>query len=870
MRRFIAFIISSVVIALTVAVSFVPVVSTLRSNIEFQNGHEYVYQLTDRDDANAPVEEGAALEVAETMKERLDLSNVSDYNIEVQGDDTIAVSFVQPTALAYQQINDYLAFSADFQICTKTETCAVASNLFTDEKPYLTFLYNVYPVVVIPVNTQSAEWQAVLTEAQRIADGVTPTNEEETEPDYSGADLILWNNKQEGDTYDAYEEATNNSDLNQDIVDKVIMTFTYGSDGSSLYLPDNEDQDRLASTTLTVDENNFPSSSELAEATRTATWLVNLLNASTYDYEVTNIFSRGVELINPTIENLVVPGFPNISVALSHTLIAMLVCFIIIALALVLFYRLMSIAGIVLTAAITFVTLTCLIAFSSEIAMAAIVGLFITTIASVASQIIYFHKFKEEIYKGRTMKKANSEASRKSTMPIVDISVVMVIVGFFFYILGGAYFAPFGAAVALGGLFNCAFNLLALKPLMYLLTNSTNLENKYGAFGIIGNQVPNLLKDEKQTYFGSFAGSDLSNKRRRIPTLAVGGILSIASIIAMICFGTITDSVYNYGDNYVNNSVYYLTTINESVIEDTDDVRNALNLITIDGESLAVENVEMFERNYIDEEDANVHYTYFVVTFGAQYTGLENATYTPAEGEAETGELNTLLESIFSEQDDEIISSLKVASSLVNPPSFAPVAIASVSSLAVSMVYLFFRYRISKNVLMFGIVFLAGTVTLGIYSLCVSPTLPSVILGLPIVLVSGIIMSIMYMNKEKEMFKELKIKNPTKEERLELVKSSIDQSATPIFVFTFIASLSLVAFITAGPSAMLSIFLSALIGLIVVAFLVITCLGLYSYRFSNLLRKIKLPEIKRKNKRAKKVNKSSAEPEEAIFIGIND
>lgn len=870
MRRLIAYIIMAVTIALTVGVSFVPVVTGMNSNIEFQNGHEYVYQLTDRDDETAPIEDGAVEEVASVMQERLDLSNVSDYRIEVQGEDTIAVSFVQPTSISYSQISRLLSFSANFSICTKTETCAVGENLLTDEDAYLTFLYNVYPVVVIPINTESAEWQSVLTEAQKIADGITTP--EEGEADYTPADLVLWNNKEEGDTYDAYEEALNDATLNQDIVEKVIMNFSYGSDGTNLYLPDDENQDRLASTTLTIEENSMPTSSELADATRTARWLVNIINSSSYDYDVTCIFSRGVDVITPTIESLLSAGFPGISVTLSHILIAMLVILVIITLALVLFYRLMSIASVVLTAATTFLTLTLLITFSSEIALSAIIGLFIVTLCSVASQIIYFHRFKEENYRGRTLRKANSEASRKSTMPIVDISIVMVILGVFFYALGGTYFVPFGAALALGGLINVAFNLVGLKAMMYLLANSTCLEGRYACFGIEKNQVPNLLNDEKQTYFGSFSGSELSSKKRRLPSMAVGGALALASLIAMICFGAINGSIYNYGDNYSSNSVYYLTTLNESVIEQNSDVTSVLDLITVDGEPLIYDNVEIFERDYINEEDVSVTYHYFVVSLGSNYTGLEEATYTPSTGEAMNAPLDDLLLSVFSDIDDSVTSSLKTVEVLVNPPSFIPVVIASVSSLAVSAIYLFFRYRISKNLVMVGLTFIAGTVALGIYSLCVSPTLPIVSFALPIVTIFSIIIAIMYMSKEKEMFKELKVKNPNAEERLAIVKSATDQSATPIFIFTFIAGLSLVAFVTAGPASMLSIFLSALIGLILATFLMITSLGMYGYKLSNLLRKIKLPEIKRKHRKAKakNVNKSSAEPEEAIFIGIND
>ena len=39
---------------------------------------------------------------------------------------------------------------------------------------------------------------------------------------------------------------------------------------------------------------------------------------------------------------------------------------------------------------------------------------------------------------------------------------------------------------------------------MWLVTNTTALQGKYNYFGVNPEHVPNVLKEEKQTYFGNY------------------------------------------------------------------------------------------------------------------------------------------------------------------------------------------------------------------------------------------------------------------------------------------------------------------------------------------------------------------------------
>ena len=103
------------------------------------------------------------------------------------------------------------------------------------------------------------------------------------------------------------------------------------------------------------------------------------------------------------------------------------------------------------------------------------------------------------------------------------------------------------------------------------------------------------------------------------------------------------------------------------------------------------------------------------------------------------------------------------------------------------------------------------------------------------------------------------------------MKKAVTLSSTPMTI-AFIMALYLgVNFFGFMPSAVSWIFLLVILGVAIAIALALTILGPCAQLFFKLFSGVKIarPQKKKKKARPVRVNKS-AEPEEAIFIGIND
>ena len=126
------------------------------------------------------------------------------------------------------------------------------------------------------------------------------------------------------------------------------------------------------------------------------------------------------------------------------------------------------------------------------------------------------------------------------------------------------------------------------------------------------------------------------------------------------------------------------------------------------------------------------------------------------------------------------------------------------------------------------------------------------------------------MNRERELVIDDKSREVGYEHREELSKKALGMAYTPIFasaVVTIYLFLNFFGFGHASASYIyLALILGSLVTLALVAVLYVPVANWLYKLFSNVHFNIKPRE--RKNKKA--VVKKSAEPEEAIFIGIND
>ena len=298
--------------------------------------------------------------------------------------------------------------------------------------------------------------------------------------------------------------------------------------------------------------------------------------------------------------------------------------------------------------------------------------------------------------------------------------------------------------------------------------------------------------------------------------------------------------------------------------------------------------------------------SYQVITF--------NGVETPANDFFDREELNTLGLTLNLNVNVSLKDTVRVNA---DQPDFSSLIIATSVATAIASVYLSLRYRLSRGLASLVITVLSVGISAGIFSLLhFLPVTSYVSVALPFIALFTFAIGIIYMNKEREMVLEDRSRDNSVENRNNIMKRAVAISSTPMDI-SFIIALYLgvnffgfmpanvswifllvilgvsiaialsstpmtIAFIIAlylgvnyfgfMPSNVSWIFLLVILGVSIAIALALTLYGPCAQVFFKLFSKVNIqtPKLgKKKKARPVRVNKS-AEPEEAIFIGIND
>ncbi len=866
MRRLIAFLTLAAAVVLGIAFNLSTVVTSSHVNWEFSNGKQFVYRISDKQDETSPLPEGTVDDIATTMISRLETANISKYDVETEGENQIRVTLAEDTSTAYTRIKQYLNFDGEFSICTTKDTCMVGDEIFEGSTAYVEYKAQ-FPVVVIPMSEPTKFTEQIIAEAQEIqGDTETPAGEFDDETQSTTTDdamILLWANKTESDTYEGSLE-------DGDIAEKIILRLDY----TKIWYDD--DHVSIASAISPAaygqaDESNVFPVSAVEQANAAANHYVNLFNASSLDYNVEYLFEVNVDA---SIESLLSFGL-HASIAWSSTVIATIIGLIILFAGILVFYRFSGIAAIVTTSASAFLTLLVYSLVGMDITGATIIGAVALIAVTMASAILYFSKLKNELYKGRSLKKANAEASKKSFWPTLDLSIVTFLFGLGSYFLGGPLVQAFSVFAIFGAVANATVVLFGLKGMMWLLTNTTALQTRYSAFGVDPAKVPNSMSEEKQIYFGRFAEKDFTKKAPRVAWIS--GAFAAAGLAMMLIFGLTSGSVFASHNEDLGTRIYFQTMAERSDIDSTAYVEeNILAHITVDGTDLSYEIVTLHELTK-KVEDVSTDYRFYVVEI-ADTMDLEATNVHYVNG-AETFDgtlLSVLQDVVTSIDDDSTVSSVSVhaVASVTSQPDAAKVALGVALGLVMAAFYLFLRYRLSRGIAALALSVLASFLTLAFFAITRIPVNAPITLSILMVGLFSLIISLMVFNKEKELFSDAK-----ETDRKTIVAygvKAVATTGTPLLVLTFLVGYIGINFFGFGPSVYALTFAGIALGVCLSALFITSLL----IPFANGLEKLfgrfhftakKPTSARAKARQEKQVSKNkSAEPQEAVFIGIND
>lgn len=894
MRRIWAYIVLAFTALVLVGTTFVGEITKVNSNNQFDNGKEITFRVSDKDDEEIEFEDSTAVDdIAETMKERLDTAKVTSYEVYTVGYDTVKVRLSEKTTSDYNNISTYLTFNGNLGLTYGDEALTADEFLLNSKKASID-TYNGYPAILLPVNTTTVDELLQIArddmeeEDRTYAEESSSSDSEESTYKYY---LYLWYDYEEGKC--TFEAATDSSN---EYNSRLLMKFEVSSDADTQYY-DDDAANRLYSL-INLDTNNDGSASvdEKKVAYNNARFFINLINAGELNYKVQFMFD---ERIDASLEPLI--NYDRLAV--TSTLSATICVIVFLALILVIFYRLGAVAISAITISSAYLGLLTTIWFSAEFSIVGLLGVIAVAVASLISGAIYMAKLKSESYRGRSLKKANTEASKRSLLPIIDVNIVLIVFGVFAYVFGGAMFRAFGAITVIGGLVSLLLNTLGLKGMMWLATNASNLTGNYEMFGINSDRVPDLIKEEKQDYFGAYAEKDLT-KRHKLAGI-ITAVLFVVSLGGSITFATLNDNNAFVNSRVSPSSEIYFETKTDSSTEtsafDENTIYEILShvyLYEADGNGgYTVSSTPLYVTDgngdqtadshlsdlYIPDSTSEVvdeqtitHYYYVArldLTLSTDTLGLydDGTIVQIADGQSLNDNLANAVSALDFDTTKTTISLKSIQGYETSYIDFSAVGLAVGVSIAVLGLYFMLRYRLSRGLASLVVTTAVSGVIIGIFSITRLAVSSLVLASVPVVAMFAMMISVLIMNRERELILEDKMHDNSIENRRALAIRGTSLAFTCLSAVAIFIGWIALGFFGFGPKEATWVFALLFIGVIFSTWVVTVLFAPIASFFYKLFKPLHIERKPRKNKKAVKPHQNkSAEPEEAIFIGIND
>ena len=886
-------------ILLAVGVSATTVFSRLNAGREFTNSYEVLYTV---EGSESQVED-----VAKEFRKRLDDFAVEDYSVAIQEDQTtnagdkgrkfaIEVSFAADQS-EFEYISKYLPYSGGSFSLIGTKDDQFVDDIFKDSQAYITKVQDTIPYVIIPVPASDKEKVETFLKGIEDASGdsgnpdvpaqnkFTRLNAEgdsgEGEEEDNTPNIFLVHDWNDGDSYESVSKDPH-------ISSKILMEF---NNKHFWYENSKEEHTEIQYLCGTPDEEGNYDLKNLKFANLKATYLKNMFNAPKYEAEISTVYvtesasgiTNNYNTLQATNENLLVLG-SDVNLAWSTTLISTLIALAIVSLLLVVFYRWSALAVIANTVGTVFLTYVVFIFMGSLFNIPAIVGGVILAVASLFSSVYYLFKFKEEVLKGRTIKKANQEASRKSNLLVIDASVVLAFTGLMLFVLGGAALKPMGVILFFGSLFALAMNLIVFKIMMYLLTNTTSFQNKYSYFAIDPKDVPNVLEEKKTDTKSGYENVNFT-KHSKLTSIILSALL-VASVAGIAVFGSIKGSPLNVDAATKDHSVLYVNINAENkVITDAEAFEEyVLKNIKVNDKALEYDSkdgvtyqkITKFDSDTLKEEV--LPYNYFAVDLSSVLS-VNKVEYSLDKGKnyevADEGlgyAFEQVIISLEGIEAEKIDFSLLKSHETISTPNQGFVALATGIAVLGAGLYIAIRFRVSRGIAASIVAGGSAATAYGLLALTRLGTTALSSITMPVVAVPVLLFAILFAAKEKELVKDSK-EEITLEKRKEIMQKALSLSASGIIIIAILSIYLVINYFGFGLASTAYMFAASLVGLVVGLIAVLTVMGPLGSLLDKAFSKIRLPKFQKKEKKQRiKLHEQpkTSEPEERIFIGIND
>lgn len=377
-KRIFSFVII-VVIAVAALISFgVPtIIEKGKVGMEYNGGFDILYEV--KTNASELDDKNLANAAKQGIEKRLDISNVLDPVISVEGEKYVRVTVSASNQLVADDIREIIESSSEITFRDASNNLmATGEEILEDVGASLSDQTdaNGYPVILLHI--KNTELLAEITEEISALDD---------------KHLVVWLGFEEGDDYA-------NLSTDASVAKKIIYNATVS--------------EKLDTDTITI-TGSFTKSA--AQST------VDLINSETADYEL------------DVLQITSIPASYAES-SFNKVLIAGLVAMILVVIGLCAYYKIGGAVSAVAVLFNTFITILLFVTFKGVINQQFIAAMIVTLGISVDAVVIVLERVKTEQYNGKNLSRAVNEGFKKSTTAILDTSVVVLLMSLVMYFLG--------------------------------------------------------------------------------------------------------------------------------------------------------------------------------------------------------------------------------------------------------------------------------------------------------------------------------------------------------------------------------------------------------------------------------------------------
>ncbi|MBR1581603.1 MAG: hypothetical protein IJ656_01085 [Bacilli bacterium] len=958
MKRFIAYLLLGLSILVSVFVGFVPTFYNVNASADYSGGREFIYSIAlkeydEKGDAinyingTQSYKDESQLassvdDVIDEFKSRLSKANVTNVKVEridnakddAQTDKiySIRVAYKAQYEQLYNVINNYLTFDWNLSIAITKDPFNFSQYVDSDVNNEQLFVKNSAELIATTGELPVIKYE--LKDPQKFHDDIFAkvTGEESSSDSHANSfnkNVLRADEEESGPSNDDYIYIVNNwsdkYDLTKaltaggnsyytDAINNVIYRLDTTNPSSMFYDYDEASETKVFQY-LKLDYSKFcPDLSSLtdqAAVQRIVFMCANIevakLNSTPYkfnikllneSYPTLSSTENGNNTINAFVETLKSKGTLTFSTFIISTIFA----FCLVSLFMALNYGIAAVAGVSTGTGITLLSAALISLFGVEFNVGSIVTLIIVAIASIFSSTLFFKKVKENVYMGKQLKKAYIDASKKMIGFHIDVPVVLLAFGLVSYLIPNPITMSIGAILILGAIFNVLTNFLVIRPLYWLLANSSFISEHVGLLNISKKLIPDLSKDEKPTYFDSFKTTEKPTRNSLIKGI-VALVLLVGSVLAISLSHAFTGSIYRANVSSSENSQVYIT----YKVLSSDETKKGMapnttlesyvldNIYTYDnntkGAKIKYESVKgMYSQKTIDDlGNIQLSFTY-IVNLKSQISS-NNSFIFEYESISKVGTLNQVIdEAIHSSPDFKIEAADEFTVYLVDVVNESvdtlnkDLLILSLIGVGICTVYVLFRFGLSKALVSLLLVGGSATISVGLFAAIGSGASSVHTLGVLIIFVIAYGVLMYHFGSQREILKDNKnilFGADAAEKKKELLLQSNQLSISSTLVSLAISLILLVSFIISSSFKnqviILAIIGSALILLLAATF-ILPLQNLNSFIWTKIKGLFKNMSEKRSNKKDKgnKDNKKQTNrpkddgPQEAIFIGIND